>query len=50
MKEKKKMSLLLKLVIAIVLGIVVGFVTPGMGAFGEVIIRIGVSFSLVTSF
>ena len=29
MKEKKKMSLLLKLVIAIVLGIVVGFVTPG---------------------
>ena len=34
MKEKKKMSLLLKLVIAIVLGIVVGFVTPGMGAFG----------------
>ena len=38
MKEKKKMSLLLKLVIAIVLGIVVGFVTPGMGAFGEVII------------
>ena len=35
MKEKKKMSLLLKLIIAIVLGIVVGFVTPGMGAFGD---------------
>ena len=47
MKEKKKMSLLLKLVIAIVLGIVVGFVTPGMGAFGEVIIRIGATYNSI---
>ena len=47
MKEKKKMSLLLKLFIAIVLGIVVGFVTPGMGAFGEVIIRIGATYNSI---
>ena len=47
MKEKKKMSLLLKLVIAIVLGIVVGFVTPGMGAFGEVIVRIGATYNSI---
>lgn len=47
MKEKKKMSLLLKLVIAIVLGIVVGFVTPGMGDFGEVIIRIGATYNSI---
>ena len=47
MKEKKKMSLLLKLIIAIVLGIVVGFVTPGMGAFGEVIIRIGATYNSI---
>ena len=47
MKEKKKRSLLLKLVIAIVLGIVVGFVTPGMGAFGEVIIRIGATYNSI---
>ena len=47
MKEKKQMSLLLKLVIAIVLGIVVGFVTPGMGDFGEVIIRIGATYNSI---
>lgn len=47
MKEKKKMSLLLKLVIAIVLGIVVGFAALKMGKAGEVIIRLGATYNSI---
>ena len=40
-KQKKKLGLLPKLIIAIVLGIVVGFVAQNMGSAGEIIIRLG---------
>ncbi len=45
MKEKKKMSLLLKLVIAIALGVIVGFAAQKMGNIGEIIIRIGATYN-----
>ncbi len=44
-KQKKKLGLLPKLLIAIVLGLVIGSVAPGMGKFGEVIIRLGATFT-----
>ena len=43
--KKKKLGLLPKLLIAIVLGLIIGSVAPGMGKFGEVIIRLGATFT-----
>ena len=40
-KQKKKLGLLPKLVIAIVLGLIVGTVCQSMGDAGELIIQIG---------
>ena len=44
-KQKKKLGLLPKLLIAIILGLVIGSVAPGMGTPGEVIIRLGATFN-----
>ena len=46
-KQKKKLGLLPKLVIAIVLGIVVGIACQGFGKAGEVIIRIGATYNSI---
>ena len=46
-KQKKKLGLLPKLVIAIVLGIVVGFVAQNMGSAGELIIRLGATYNSI---
>ena len=43
--KKKKLGLLPRLLIAIVLGLIIGSVAPGMGKFGEVIIRLGATFT-----
>ena len=47
MKEKKKLGLLPKLIIAIVLGIVVGFAAQKMGNAGELIIRLGATYNSI---
>ena len=46
-KQKKKLGLLPKLIIAIVLGIVVGFVAQNMGSAGELIIRLGATYNSI---
>ena len=46
-KQKKKLGLLPKLIIAIVLGIVVGFVAQNMGSAGEIIIRLGATYNSI---
>lgn len=43
--KKKKLGLLPKLLIAIVLGLVIGSVAPSIGTVGEVIIRLGATFT-----
>lgn len=46
-KQKKKLGLLPKLVIAIVLGLIVGFAAQKMGDIGEIIIRIGATYNSI---
>lgn len=46
-KQKKKLGLLPKLVIAIVLGLIVGFAAQKMGNAGEIIIRLGATYNSI---
>ena len=46
-KQKKKLGLLPKLIIAIVLGIIVGFAAQKMGSAGEMIIRLGATYNSI---
>ncbi|MDY4105880.1 MAG: cation:dicarboxylase symporter family transporter, partial [Oscillospiraceae bacterium] len=46
-KQKKKLGLLPKLIIAIVLGIIVGFAAHKMGSAGEMIIRLGATYNSI---
>lgn len=46
-KQKKKLGLLPKLIIAIALGVIVGFVAQNMGDIGKIIVQIGATYNSI---